>query len=93
MSQLHLLIRIVINTYLRGRISTANHLVLTSSDQLLFILELYFSFFYKTTYLNEEVNCTKPFPLVRVPRYRYKHSILIHKNILGRKPLQEGKAH
>ncbi len=28
---------------------------------------LYFLFFYKITYLNEEVNGTKPSPLVRVP--------------------------
>jgi hypothetical protein len=34
----------------RGSISTVDPLVLTNSDQLL----------YKTTYLNEEVNCTKP---------------------------------
>ncbi len=39
-------------------------LALTSSDQLLFILKLYISF-YKTTYLNKELNCTEPFPSVR----------------------------
>jgi hypothetical protein len=37
-------------------------LVLTSLDQLLFKTETNFSFFYKTTYLNEEVNSTEPSP-------------------------------
>jgi len=40
---------------LRGEVSVQ----LTSSDQLLFTLKLYF--FYKTTYLNEEVNVGGPF--------------------------------
>ncbi len=30
-------------------------------------MEIVFTFFYKTSYLNEEVNCTEPFPLVGVP--------------------------
>jgi len=55
------------NTYIRGRLCTVHLLVLTSLDQLLFTLKLYFSF-YKTTYLNEEVNRTEPsFPSVRFP--------------------------
>jgi hypothetical protein len=45
------------NPYLRGRISTVDHLVLTSSDRQLLILQNISSFFYKTRYLNEEVNC------------------------------------
>ncbi len=51
-------------TLLAGRISTDDLLVLTSSDQLLFILKLYFSF-YKTNYLNEEVNRIERSPSVR----------------------------
>jgi hypothetical protein len=46
------------NPYLRGRISTVDLLVLISFDQLIFI----------SSYLNEEVNCTDPFPSVSVPR-------------------------
>jgi hypothetical protein len=34
-----------------------------SSDQLLLVL----NFIYKTSYLDEEVNCTKPSPSARVP--------------------------
>jgi hypothetical protein len=45
------------NPYWRGRISTVDLLVPSSSDQLLFILKL----------LNEEVNCTETSPSVRVP--------------------------
>ncbi len=52
--------------YWRGSISTVDLLVLTSLDQLLWELKLNFPF-YKTTYLNEEVNCTEPSPSVRVP--------------------------
>jgi hypothetical protein len=47
-------------------LSTVNHLVL-SSDQLLFIMKIVVSFFYKTRYVIEEVNCTEPFPLVSIP--------------------------
>jgi hypothetical protein len=61
------LIFIAGKAYLRGRISTVDLLVLTSLDEVLFNLKLYFPFFTKTTYLNEEVNCTDPFPSVRLP--------------------------
>jgi len=54
------------NPYGRGRLSTVDLLVLTSLDKLLFILKYYFPF-YKTSYLNEEVNCTEPSPSVSVP--------------------------
>jgi hypothetical protein len=47
---------------LKGRTSKVDLLVPTSSDQLLFTLKKYFSFFYKTVYLNKEVKCTEPFP-------------------------------
>jgi hypothetical protein len=46
--------------------STVDLLVLTGLDQLLFELKLYLSF-YKTTYLNMEVNRTEPSPSVRIP--------------------------
>ncbi len=51
----------------RGRICTINLLVLTSSDHLLLILKRYTSLFSLISFLNEEVNCTKPFLLARVP--------------------------
>ncbi len=35
-----------------------------------FFIEIKLFFFDKTTYLNEEVNCTAPFPLVRVPWFK-----------------------
>ena len=50
-----------------GGLSTVDLLV-TSLDQLLFILKLLFAL-YKTTYLNKEVNCTEPSPSV-FPGYR-----------------------
>jgi hypothetical protein len=53
-----------------GRLSTVDLIVLTSLDQLLFILKLYFSIFAKKTYLNEEVNRTEPSNLVRVPCFQ-----------------------
>ncbi len=43
---------------LRGRLSTVDLLILTSLDPLIFILNL----FYKTRYLNEEVNSSEPSP-------------------------------
>jgi len=53
------------NPYWRGRISTIELLILTSSNQLLFVLKLcIYNLFYETSYLNKEVNCTEPFPLV-----------------------------
>jgi hypothetical protein len=39
-------------------------IVLTSSDQLLLVL----NYLYKTSYLNEEVNSTEPSPSVRARR-------------------------
>jgi hypothetical protein len=44
----------------KGRLNTVGLLVLASFDQLLFVLKILVTFFYKTTYLNEEVNCTEP---------------------------------
>ncbi len=53
------------NSYWKGRISTIYLLVLTSSDQLLFIPKKYS--LHETSYLNKELNCTMPWPSVRVP--------------------------
>jgi hypothetical protein len=47
-------------------LSTVDLLVLTSLDQVHFILPTLCPF-YKTSYLNEEVNCTEHSPSVRVP--------------------------
>ncbi len=55
------------NPFFRERISTVDLLVLTSLDQLLFLLWILFIFFYKTSYLNEEVNCTEASTSIRVP--------------------------
>jgi flagellar biosynthesis protein FliR len=54
-------------SYFKRKLSTVALLVLTSLDHHLFILKVLFSSFYKTRYLNVEVNCTEPFPSVRVP--------------------------
>jgi hypothetical protein len=45
----------------RGRVRTVDLLVLTSLDQLIYIIKILFTFF-KTSYLGEEVNCTEPRP-------------------------------
>ncbi len=42
-------------------------LLLTSLDQLTFIFKILFFHFYKTSYLNEEVNSTEPSPSVSIP--------------------------
>ncbi len=52
---------------LRERLSTVDLQVLNSLDQLLFILKNLFTFFYKTSYFNEEVNCTEPSPKLAFP--------------------------
>jgi hypothetical protein len=54
------------NPYWRGQLSTVDLHLLTSIDQLHLILKILFTF-YKTSYLNEEVNCTEPSPSVKVP--------------------------
>ncbi len=51
------------NPYRSGRISTVDLLLLTSLDKLLFVLKILFSFFYKTSYSNEEVNRIECAPL------------------------------
>jgi hypothetical protein len=52
------------NPYLRGRLSTVDLLVLTSLDQLNFILKIIFTFFNEEV---KEVNCTEFSPSVSVP--------------------------
>jgi hypothetical protein len=49
-----------------GRLSTIHLLAQTSLDQLRLILKTFFTF-YKTSYLNEEVNRTEPSPSVSIP--------------------------
>jgi hypothetical protein len=55
---------------LKGSINTVDLLVLIILNQLLFILK-YCVPFYKTSYLNEEVNRTGPSPSVSVPWRRF----------------------
>ncbi len=54
-------------SYWRGRLSTVDLRVLASLNQLLFYIEIIIILFYKTSYLNEEINCTEPSPLVSIP--------------------------
>jgi hypothetical protein len=54
------------NTFRSGRFCTVDLLVLINVDQLLFILKEIF-FFYKTSYLDGEVNGTEPSHSVSVP--------------------------
>jgi hypothetical protein len=46
------------NPYLRERPTTVELLVLTTSDQLLLIMKIYFLFFTRRNFLYKEVNCT-----------------------------------
>jgi hypothetical protein len=48
------------NPKYRGRLSTVDLLVLASSDQMLLKLQTIFTFFCKTSYLNEEDNWNEP---------------------------------
>jgi hypothetical protein len=72
------------NSHRKGRLSTDDLLVITSLDQLLLKLQILLKFFYKTSYLNEVVNCTEPFtvqslplskcsPLSRIPKWGGGH--------------------
>jgi hypothetical protein len=50
-------------------------------------IENIINLFYKTSYLNEEVNCTEPSPLVRIPwtkymRYRTEMKFFVLMNLL-----------
>ncbi len=48
-------------SYLSGRLGTVHLLVLTCLSQLIYTMQMLFSFL-KTIYLYEEVNCTLVFP-------------------------------
>ncbi len=61
------------NTYWRGRISTVDLLVLSSSDKLLLIVNIRFYLLQN----NKEVNCNDPTPSVRAPCLRDTTTILI----------------
>ncbi len=54
----------------RGRLSVVDRLILTRLDQLLLVFEYYLPF-YQTSYLNEEVNCTKPSPQLVFPEWSF----------------------
>ncbi len=55
----------------KGRISTVDLLVITSSDYLI-LLQTCFFLYCKTSCLSEEVNCTELSPYVRIPCSRYQ---------------------
>jgi hypothetical protein len=61
----------------REKLGTVYLLVLTSLIHLLFMLIILFTFFYKLSYLNEEVNCTEPFPSVRLPWFQHRFFFLV----------------
>jgi len=61
-------------SYWRGRLSTVDLLVLSRSDQLIFTLKILFTFFYKASYLNEEVICTVLAPSVGIPWFVWQNS-------------------
>jgi len=63
------------NPFWRGRINTIDLLVLSMLCKLLFTRNFFLC--YKTSYLNMEVNCTEPFPLVRVPWQNLRKKILV----------------
>ncbi len=59
------------NHWWKGRISTVDLLVLTSSDHLI-LFQKYFFLYCKTSCINEEVNCTELSPWVIIPCSRYQ---------------------
>ncbi len=65
---LHMIIAVTHREVLQKgkRVSTVDLLVLTRFDQLLFILKMLYTF-YKTSCLNEEVNCTESSPSASIP--------------------------
>jgi hypothetical protein len=69
-------------SYWRGRLGTVDLLVLTSIDKFLFILKKICYHIYKTSYLYEEVNCTKPSPSVSISCcYRCYICFFLHNNL------------
>jgi len=59
-------VQLIENTSWRGKICKIDLLALTS-NQLVFLLKVYFLFFCNTSYLKSEVNCTEPSLTVRTP--------------------------
>ncbi len=57
---------------MKGRLGIFHLLVLISLDQLL-LYRKYYLLFYKTSYLNEEVNCSEPSSLLEFPGAREEH--------------------
>jgi hypothetical protein len=62
-------------SYKRERLSTVDLLVLPSLRSNPFGIENIFPLIYKTSYLNEEVNCTEPSPHLVFPGPSYDHSL------------------
>jgi hypothetical protein len=56
---------------------TFNQMTQCHLDQLLFTIPILFTFICKTSYLNEEVDCTKPSPSVSVPWSRMQCQLLV----------------
>jgi hypothetical protein len=54
------------------RFGTIDLLAPASLEKLLVILKLYIFLFYETTYLHEEVNCTKAFPFSKSSLFQPK---------------------
>jgi hypothetical protein len=62
--------------YWRGTLSTVELFVLTSFKQLHLTMKILFTSLQNQN-LNEEVNCTKPFPSVRVPCHKLHHFLQV----------------
>jgi hypothetical protein len=53
--------------YWMERLGTVDLLVLTSFRSAVLYIQSIITLCYKTSYINEEINCTEPSPLVSVP--------------------------
>ncbi len=65
---------------LKESLSTIDHLVLISFNQLLLKMQILFTF-YQTSYLNEELNHTEPYPLQLVFPGVTSHLVLKNKKV------------
>ncbi len=64
------------NTYRKGRFCTIDLLQLTTLDQMLLMFQILITF-YKTSYLDEEVNCIEPFlSLSKLDRFIWQSLLL-----------------
>jgi len=76
---------------LKGKLSTVDLLALTGLDLMLLIFATLFTFFPKTSYLNQEVNCTEPSLSVSVLWLYAQKRILMYSNSpQGRRSADEG---